>query len=93
MTQIERAGEGFVVEAGLLAAAFGLEAAAVPGLMRDGAITSRLETGHDADAGRFRLTFFFGGRAFRLILDDAGRVLLRARFDAPRRRPAPRRDE
>lgn len=93
MTRIERDGAGFVVAAEVLAAAFGVEAAAVPGMLREGAITSRVESGLADDEGRFRLTFFHHARAFRLVVDAAGRILSRARFDAPRRQPVPFRDE
>jgi len=89
MTRLARQGEGFEVGAEVIAAAFGLAVAEVPALMRAGAITSRFETGSDADAGRFRLTFFHGERAFRLVVDGDGRILARARYDTPGRPPAP----
>jgi len=43
--------------------------------MRDGAITSRFETGVDADAGTFRLTFWHMTRRVRFTCDPAGTVL------------------
>jgi hypothetical protein len=78
--------DGFEIDAAHLADAFGLAAAAVPGLMRAGLITSRCERGEGEDAGRFRLSFFHAGRALRLTLDGNGTILSRALFD----RPAPR---
>ncbi|MDK3074588.1 DUF6522 family protein [Sedimentitalea sp. JM2-8] len=72
---------GFEVDASMLASAFGLDEASVRDKMRAGEITSLCETGIDSDAGRFRLTFRHGTRTFRLTVDDAGRVISRARFD------------
>lgn len=81
MTVVERDEDGFVVEAALLVAAFGLTEEEVRKGMRDGAITTRCETGIDHDAGRWRLTFRHRNRAFRLLLDDAGTIIRRSEFD------------
>ncbi|WP_299601193.1 DUF6522 family protein [uncultured Tateyamaria sp.] len=43
--------------------------------MRAGEITSKYEIGQDEDAGRFRLTFYCGGRRVRLTCADDGTVL------------------
>ncbi|EYD76014.1 hypothetical protein Rumeso_02443 [Rubellimicrobium mesophilum DSM 19309] len=84
MSEVRLTGGGFEVEAGVLASAFRLDPAGVPGLMRSGAITSRCETGVDEDAGRWRLTFYHGGRALRLTVDGTGAILRRATFDVGR---------
>ncbi|WP_299822303.1 DUF6522 family protein [uncultured Jannaschia sp.] len=84
MTQIEPGKDGFVVDADILADAFGIKAAGIRNLMQSGAITSRCEKGADEDEGRWRLAFFHGGRALRLTVDETGRILGRSRFDAPR---------
>jgi hypothetical protein len=86
MTTVELGENGFVVEAEVVAEAFGLTAASVQGLMQAGSITSRCEKGEGEDEGRWRLTFFYNNRAFRLTVDRASNVISRARFDAPRRR-------
>jgi hypothetical protein len=86
--RIDRQDGQFVIPADLIADAFGLDPAAVPGMMRDGRITSRSERGIDADAGRWRLTLYCGDRAFRLTVDDTGLILSRSRFAAARRGPA-----
>ncbi|ROU03925.1 DUF6522 family protein [Histidinibacterium lentulum] len=86
--RIARENGQFLIPAEIIAGAFGLEAAAVPGMMREGRITSRSERGIDEDAGRWRLTLYCGGRAFRLTVDDEGRVLSRSRFAAAHRSPA-----
>lgn len=80
MTRIERAGEGFVVPAQILAEAFGIDEAEVKAAMREGALTSRCEMGEGADAGRWRLTFRHCNRALRLIVDAEGRILKRVSY-------------
>jgi hypothetical protein len=80
MTEVTREGDTFVIEAPVLAAALGLTEDAVRAGMRDGAITSRCETGLDADAGRWRLTFHHEGRACRFVVDAGGNILTRASF-------------
>lgn len=65
----------FVVDAGVIAAAFAVPPERVPELMRSGAITSRCEAGIDEDAGRFRLVFLHDGRVLRLTVDEAGTIL------------------
>lgn len=81
---VERDGDGFVIPAELVGAVFGLLPAEVPEMMRSGKITSRCETGVDADAGTWRLTVYHDGRALRLTVDTTGRILSRATFAAPR---------
>lgn len=85
VNHVERSESGFVVPAEILAEAFGLDPAAIPQMMRAGAITSLSEAGHAEDAGRHRLTFFHDEKAFRLTVDAGGRILSRSRFDAPGR--------
>ncbi len=80
MTTVERNAEDFVIDAALLADAFGLSQEEIKVRMRDGAITSRCETGVDEDSGRWRLTFHHGGRACRFIVDAGGHILTRATF-------------
>jgi hypothetical protein len=85
MMQVEIGENGFVVDAEVLAEAFGIAAADVQPRMQSGTITSLCEQGIDEDEGRWRLTFYHEGRALRLTVDAGGRILGRARFDAPRR--------
>lgn len=86
MSRVERIGDGFVVDATILSVAFGRAAPEIRACMQDGRITSRCETGSGADAGRWRLTFFDAGRAFRLTVNADGEILKRATFPAPSRR-------
>jgi len=77
---IAREDGAFVVDARLLAEAFGLRVDQIQPLMREGAIISRCEAGTGADAGCWRLTFLHGERGCRFIIDDAGAILKRATF-------------
>ncbi|SFT99180.1 DUF6522 family protein [Sedimentitalea nanhaiensis] len=83
MIRVTPTPDGFTVDAEIIGNGFGLDPEQVPGLMRTGQITSRSETGVDADAGRFRLTFFYAGRSLRLTVDPQGRILSRSSFDSP----------
>jgi hypothetical protein len=85
--RIDHSHGSFTVPAEILATAFSLPAADIPGLMRQGLITSRLEQGQDADAGTHRLTFYHGAQALRLIIDTDGWILKRSRFPVTRRTP------
>lgn len=64
---------GVAVPAETLAPHFGVRPADVPGLMRDGTLTGRLEKGIGEDMGLFRLTFWHAGRQLRLTCDDGAR--------------------
>jgi len=83
--QVDVNESGITVDARLIADAFGLDPAEIQGLMRNQDITSRCEQGVDEDAGRWRITFWYGERAVRLTLNESGEILSRARFPAPRR--------
>ncbi len=69
-----------VIDAADLALALKLEPQQVMDLMREGAITSRFETGVDDHAGTFRLTFTYAGTKVRFTCDADGHVLKTARF-------------
>lgn len=62
------------IDAADLAGLFDLDPSQVQPFMRAGKITSRLETGVDEDAGRFRLTFTYANKRVRLRCDSAGKV-------------------
>jgi len=84
INRVSRDGDGFVVEAAVLARAFGIPAETVRAMMRDGRITSRCEAGMDEDAGRWRLSFFHAGRTCRLTVDGSGEILKQSTFAIPR---------
>lgn len=75
MAQVEFVGDQARIDAEIPARALGLSAAALQSGMRDGTITSRLERGEGADAGRIRLTFFSRDRRARIVAEETGRVL------------------
>lgn len=81
MADVERDGDGFVVAAEVIGAALLVEAAMVPGLLREGAIKTQSEEGVGDDDGRWRLTFTHGGRRLRLVVDAAGAVVTRSVVD------------
>jgi hypothetical protein len=84
----------FSVDADIVAAGLVIEPAFVQPLMRDGQITSVCERGTGEDAGRYRLTFFHGNRAFHLVVDEEGQIIERSTHDIEARRgpsPGPRR--
>lgn len=76
--------QGFEVDAGVVAAAFGLDPHSLQEKMRAGEVTSLCEKGEGVDSGRFRLIFRHNGRVLRLTVDAEGRILTRSTFDAPR---------
>lgn len=86
MTSVKIGENGFVVEADIIGEAFGIAASTVQGLMQANAITSRCEKGEGDDEGRWRLTFFYNNRAFRVTVDEASQIISQARFDVARRR-------
>jgi hypothetical protein len=69
------------VDASVVGQNLGLELFEVQKLLREGKLTSSCERGIDEDDGHYRLTFFYGGRRLRLIIDEAGRVIRRSLID------------
>ena len=59
-----------------------LDPSQVPGLMREGQITSRFERGEGEDLGRFRVTFLHGRTTLRLIVSADGSVVQKSRIVA-----------
>lgn len=83
--KIDLAGEQPTIDATDLALLLGLAPADVQEKMRSSEITSQFETGTAKDVGRFRLTFFYGGKRVRLTCDADGTVLSTIRSPAPKR--------
>lgn len=92
LSEVSRTDSGFVVEASALARAFGITEAQVREEMRSGLISSRSEIGEGADEGRWRMTFYRGDRAFRLVVDAEGAVLSRGYFPVTLRSRSGHRD-
>ena len=78
---IEFEAGGFRIDAQIVGEGLGIDAALVPVRIREGAITSLCERGVDADAGRYRLTFFHRGTRLRLVVDEAGNIRQRSVLD------------
>ena len=73
--------EGATVDVAILADGFGIDAADVEPLMRQGRLTSRFEKGVGSDAGRSRLTFWLDAKRFRIVVDEQGTVVKKFRTD------------
>jgi hypothetical protein len=80
--KLERTKTGFQIDAAALGPLLGVPVAEVQRLMRDGRIVSICEEGRDEHAGRHRITFRHGETRLRLIVNDAGEVLLQMRTPA-----------
>src|SRR5438034_7175398 len=76
------------IDAAVIGRGLNVEPSLVPVRMREGKITVLCERGFDEDAGRYRLTFFYRNRRFRLVVDEEG---CRATFDGRFWRPPPSR--
>ena len=74
-TPVEVVDGAFQVEASVIAAGLNIETDRVQVLLRSGEITSKSEHGVGEDAGLHRLTFYYGNRRFRVIIDGTGRVV------------------
>ena len=77
--------DGATVDAHDLGPLLGLDHAEVPAKMRSGEITSQSEQGADEDAGRTRLTFWYGGLRVRITCDESGNVVKTSRTSAANR--------
>jgi len=86
MAKIEIEDGTLSIDATVIAEGLGIGAAEVQALMREGRITSICERGIDDDAGRYRLTFFFGNRGFRVVADESGQIIGPARGPVQRER-------
>ncbi|MGV8953715.1 MAG: DUF6522 family protein [Cypionkella sp.] len=82
MSEVTVTAQGFEVDAGLIAKAFGLDTANLKEKMRAGTVTSRCEKGVGDDAGRFRLTFHYAFQVLQLTVDANGCVLAQTSFPA-----------
>ena len=69
------------IDAAVVGRGLNVEPSLVPVRMREGKITVLCERGFDEDAGRYRLTFFYRNRRFRLVVDEEGNVVQRSTVD------------
>jgi len=73
--KVDMTGGQATVDAADLGPLLGLDPSQVPEKMRSGEITSRSETGVDADAGRLRLIFYYNDKRVRLTCTTDGDVI------------------
>jgi hypothetical protein len=71
-------GGEFGVDASIIAEGLGLDPSQVLTAMRELRLTGMCERGIDEDLGRSQLTFFYGRRRLRLVIDEAGTILERS---------------
>ncbi len=69
------------IDAAIVADGLAMQPVQLLQAMREGAITGRCERGLDADAGRYRLTFYSKHRRFRIVIDECGAILQRSSLD------------
>jgi hypothetical protein len=69
------------IDAAVIGRGLDVEPSLVQAQMREGKITVLCERGFDEDAGRYRLTFFYENRRFRLVVDEAGNAVQRSTLD------------
>jgi hypothetical protein len=81
MASVEREMDDFCIDAAIIGESLGIDPSLVNAQMREGKITSFCERGIDKDTGRYRLTFFYENRRFRLIVDQGGKIIQRSSVD------------
>ena len=81
MVEINFSSGSVEISADLIAKGLSIAPHDVPALMRAGEITGLHEQGVDLDAGRIRITFFYKGKRFRMVIDTEGQVIRRATID------------
>lgn len=89
MTSITLAGGDIDLDAALIAADLDLDCMGVLEAMRVRRLTAVCERGVAEDAGRYRVTFYYGNIRLRLIVDADGQIAERsvARLHALPRKP------
>ena len=81
MAVVEIEEGAFSIDAAVIGRGLNVEPSLVQSQMREGKITVLCERGVHEDAGRYRLTFFYENRRFRLIVDEAGNAVQRSTVD------------
>jgi len=81
MTVVEFDERTLSIDAADIGRGLNVEPSLVQVRMREGKITVLCERGFDEDAGRYRLTFFYENRRFRLVVDEEGNAVQRSTVD------------
>lgn len=78
MTAVQFENDALSVDAAVIGQGLGLSPLVVQASIRDGKLTAVCERGIEADAGRYRLSFFLENRRFRLVVDENGNAIQRS---------------
>jgi hypothetical protein len=81
MAVVEIEEGAFSIDAAVIGRVLNVEPSLVQAQMREGKITVLCERGYDEDVGRYRLTFFYENRRFRLVVDETGNAVQRSTVD------------
>jgi hypothetical protein len=81
MAVVEFEEDTLSIDAAVIGRGLSVEPWLVQARMREGKITVLCERGMDEDAGRYRLTFFYQHRRFRLVVDEEGNAVQRSTVD------------
>ena len=73
------------IDAAVIGRGLNVEPSLVPVRMREGRITVLCERGYEDDSRRYRLTFFYENRRFRLVVDEEGNAIQRSTVDFGKR--------
>ena len=73
-TEVAAGARAMEIDAHVIGAGLGLEPAQVQALMQAEKISLLCERGTGEDLGCHRVTFYYSGRRFRILIDTAGRI-------------------
>ena len=65
---------GIEIDAGVIGNGLGMETSQVQSLMQEEKISILCERGTAEDLGCHRVTFYYAGRRFRILIDASGRI-------------------
>jgi uncharacterized protein DUF6522 len=73
-TEVAVGKQAMEIDARVIGAGLGLESRQVQALMQAEGISLLCERGTGEDQGCHRITFYYSGRRFRILIDTAGRI-------------------
>lgn len=63
------------IEASVIGGGLGIEPSQVQAQLQEGKISTLCERGIGEDQGLYRVTFYYGKRRFRILIDESGNVI------------------
>ena len=63
------------IEASVIGGGLGIEPSQVQAQLQDGKISTLCERGIGEDHGRYRVTFYYGKRRLRILIDESGNLI------------------